>query len=104
MRRKFYLWALFLIVLLFVIPPLLAPAIHNDTHQKSAIRKYLVKEGHPYQSFVARMTSRGRDQDHGERYEVTWHDFSSDSGMTPAIFYVKKNKKGYYVESAGTGP
>ncbi|MCQ6264605.1 hypothetical protein M1K46_02845 [Fictibacillus sp. WQ 8-8] len=104
MKRKHYLWGLMIAVLLFVLPPILAPSIHDGSSQKSAIREYLVNEGYPYQSFLARITSNGQDKKYGERYEVAWNDFNSETGMTPIIFYVKKNDKGYYVDSAGTGP
>lgn len=94
----------FVIILLLIIPPILAPSIHNGTTQKSAIRAELAEQGHPYQSFIAFIQANGSDEEYGERFDVTWHDFTSKTGMTPTIFYVMKNGKGYKVISAGTGP
>jgi hypothetical protein len=102
-NRKIFI-VLFIILSLFIFPPLLAPSVHGSDSQESAIRADLVKRGHPYQSFIAYIEENGSDPEYGERFDVTWHDFDSATGMTPTIFYVKKNDKGYEVVSAGTGP
>jgi hypothetical protein len=103
MKRKIYLLVLIMVILI-VIPPLLAPLIHKGASPNSAIRAELVKRGHPYQSFIAFIKKNGTDKEFGERFDVTWNDFNSETGMTPTIFYVKKDDDGYYVVSAGTGP
>jgi hypothetical protein len=103
MKRKLYLIGL-IIASLLIFPPLLAPSIHNSETQKSAIRTELVKRGHPYQSFIAFIQENGSDPEYGERYDVNWHDFNSETGMTPTIFYVKRTDQGYKVVSSGTGP
>jgi hypothetical protein len=102
-NRKIFI-VLFIILSLFIFPPLLAPSFHDSDSQESAIRADLVERGHPYQSFIAYIEKNGSDPEYGERFDVTWHDFDSATGMTPTIFYVKKNDKGYEVVSAGTGP
>lgn len=91
-------------MIFLIIPPLLASTIHNGDTQQSAIRNELAERGHPYQSFTALIHTNGSDKEYGERFGVTWHDFDSETGMTPTIFYVKKNGNEYKVVSAGTGP
>jgi hypothetical protein len=103
MKKKRYLLGL-IIILLLIIPPFLAPVIHNGKTPQSAIRADLAVRGHPYQSFLAWIKPNGSDKGYGERFNVTWHDFDSETGMTAFIFYVKKNDQGYRVVSAGTGP
>lgn len=103
MNRKIFI-VLFIILSLFIFPPLLAPSFHDSDSQRSAIRADLVERGHPYQSYIAYIEENGSDPEYGERFDVTWHDFDSATGMTPTTFYVKKNDNGYKVVSAGTGP
>lgn len=86
------------------MPPFAAPSIHNGSSQTSAIRAELAESGHPYQSFLALIKHNGSDKLYGDRYDVSWVDFGSKTGMTPTIFYVKKKQDRYYVDSAGTGP
>jgi hypothetical protein len=102
-KRKLYLLT-FIIVGLMIFPPMLAPSVHNGETQESSIRAELTERGHPYQSFIAYIEENGSDPEYGERFDVTWHDFNSATGMTPTIFYVKKADRGYKVVSAGTGP
>jgi hypothetical protein len=89
---------------LMIFLPLLAPSVHKGETQESAIRAELTESGHPYQSFIAYIEENGSDPEYGERFDVTWHDFNSPTGMTPTIFYVKKADRVYKVVSAGTGP
>jgi len=94
-----------IVIVLLVLPPIFDSRIHHDHSPKSAIRIYISEKGYAYQSFFAIIQSTDvYDEDYGNRYEVTWKDWKSETGMTPTICYTKKNEKDTYSVSCGTGP
>jgi hypothetical protein len=93
------------ILILVIVPPLTAPFIHNNHTAKSAIRNFIYKEGHPYQSFFAILTNRHiEDQKYGHMYDVLWTDWDNETGQTAQICYAKKITSKSYNVSCGTGP
>ena len=102
--KKTFLFVGVIIIVLLLMLPILAPYIHTGKTPKSAIRKYIYEQGHPYQSYIAMIKTNGKDAEHGLRYDVTWVDYNDPTDVTGNIFYVKKNPSGFYVVSSGTAP
>ncbi|AGK52314.1 hypothetical protein [Bacillus sp. 1NLA3E] len=93
------------ILILIILSPLLAPIIHNDNSPRSAIRNYIQKSGHPYQSFFAVINDKNyKDDQYGKLYEVLWKDWDNVTGTTPSLCYAKKTADNIYKVSCGTGP
>ena len=93
------------ILAIILLPPVLAPLLHDNHSPRSAIREEILKDGHPYQSFVALITKRDYiDKEYGQLYNVEWIDHDSPTGATPTLCYTKKQTSGTYEVSCGTGP
>lgn len=88
---------------LLIVLPLLSPVVFSDDTERGAIRHYLYKQGHPYQSYSALLDRRMVDLEYGRMYDVLWYDHDSETGMTPSICYSKKQDH-HYTVSCGTGP
>ena len=43
-------------------------------------------------------------KDYGHKYEVIWHDWKNETGMTGTICDAKQNENEKYSVSCGTGP
>ncbi|WNB91047.1 hypothetical protein [Bacillus sp. NEB1478] len=105
MKKKVYLILVIAVLILVIAPPLAAPSIHNNHSGKSAIRNFLYKEGHPYQSFLAIITDRKiHDPAYGDMFDVLWKDWGAETGQTAQICYAKKLKINSYKVSCSTGP
>ena len=93
------------LLILAISLPLLAPVLHNDDSPRSAIRNYIYNEGYTYQSFFSFITNDDyKDQEYGERYNVVWNAWKSETGMSPSTCYAKKTGENHYEVSCGTGP
>jgi hypothetical protein len=102
--KKTLLSILLLTVVLIALPPLLAPVVHGESSPKSALRADIYKNGHPYQSFLARITENDYvDPEYGQLYHVQWVDFNSPTGETAAACYAIKQDDSYTAQ-CGTGP
>jgi len=105
MKKKFLIFIAILIVLVGVLPPILAPIVHNNDSPRSAFREMIYKKGHPYQSFFARISKMNyEDKEYGQLYNVDWYDYDSETGATETVCYAKKSENGKYEVSCGTGP
>lgn len=105
MKKIFLIFIAILVVLVGVLPPILAPIVHNNDSPRSAFREMIYKDGHPYQSFFA-LIFKGdyADKEYGQRYDVYWYDYDSLTGDTAPICYAKKLENEKYEVSCGTGP
>ncbi|MGG4170075.1 hypothetical protein ABEW00_21740 [Rossellomorea vietnamensis] len=97
--------SLLIVVLLAILPPLVAPMVHDQDSPRSALREAIYQDGHPYQSFIA-FIKKGEylDQEYGQQYDVYWYDYNSPTGETATICYAKENVNGKYEVACGTGP
>ena len=104
-KKKMWLMISVLFILVLISPPLLDSVIHDNDSPRSAIRAYIRDQGYPYQSFLAIIISRDiYDKEYGNMYDVTWHDWKSETGMTGTICYAEQNENEMYSISCGTGP
>ncbi|MGX1263068.1 hypothetical protein RKD55_000872 [Rossellomorea marisflavi] len=102
--KKTLLSILLLMGVLIALPPLLAPVVHGESSPKSALRADIYKNGHPYQSFLARITENDYvDPEYGQLYHVQWVDFNSPTGETASACYAIKQDYSYRAQ-CGTGP
>ena len=104
-RRKVLTISLLIVIVLAILPPILAPMVHDQDSPRSALREAIYKDGHPYQSFFA-FIKKGeyQDQEYGQRYDVYWYDYNSPTGDTATICYAKENENEKYEVACGTGP
>jgi hypothetical protein len=104
-RKKVLTLSLLIVMVLIILPPLLAPRVHDSDSPRSALREAVYKGGHPYQSFFAFINKRNyQDQEYGQRYNVYWYDYNSPSGETATICYAKMKENEKYEVACGTGP
>ncbi len=94
-----------MLAFIITIPPVLAPAVHDNETPRSALRQAIYKDGHPYQSFFA-LIKKGdyQDEDYGQRYNVYWYDHNSPTGETASICYTNMLENEKYEVTCGTGP
>ena len=104
-KKKVLILSLLIVIVFAILPPILAPMVHDQDLPRSALREAIYKDGHPYQSFFA-IIKKGeyQDQEYGHQYDVYWHDYNSPTGDTATICYAKENKSNKYEVSCGTGP
>ena len=75
MRKTNIILIVCIVLVFFIISPLiLAPILHNDNSQKSAIRNYLQNAGYPYQSFFAIIKEINADS-----YVVSLNDWNNET-------------------------
>ncbi|WP_455661370.1 hypothetical protein [Pradoshia sp.] len=104
-KKKRLLLAGLLLFVIIIFPPIFAPILHDNDSPRSALRKDIFKDGHPYQSFLALITKGDyEDRDYGQRYNVFWFNFDSPTGATATICYTRKAENENYEVSCGTGP
>ncbi|MDY0407482.1 hypothetical protein ACFFIS_10440 [Virgibacillus soli] len=104
MKKRILIIGIILFIAFIILPPILAPIVHDNHSPKSALREAIYKNGHPYQSFFALIFKGDVDETYGQRYHVFWYDFDSPTGDTATICYTKEFEKGKYDVSCGTGP
>ncbi|BCB05139.1 hypothetical protein [Bacillus sp. KH172YL63] len=104
-RKKVLITSLITVAALLVLPPLLAPVIHDHDSPRSALREALYKNGHPYQSFTAFIQKSDYiDETYGQLYNVYWYNFNSPTGDTATLCYANGGDDEGYEVSCGTGP
>ena len=104
-RNRVIVVGLLLVAIAIVLPPLLAPLVHNHDSPRSALREAIYEDGHPYQSFIA-FIKKGdyQDKEYGQRYDVYWYDYNNPAGDTATICYTKETENETYDVACGTGP
>lgn len=67
----------FIVIIFFILiifsPPVLAPLLHNNASEESAIRNYIQNKGNPYQSFFA-VINKNDTYNGTTEYSVLWID------------------------------
>ncbi|MEI5906291.1 hypothetical protein WAK64_04390 [Bacillus spongiae] len=104
-KKRLFKVGLLALIAIIILPPILAPLVHDNDSPRSALRESILKAGHPYQSFFALITKGDyKDKDYGQRYNVYWIDYDSLTGDTATICYTKERESEKYEVSCGTGP
>ncbi len=104
-KKRVLMLGLLALLVLLIFPPVFAPLAHDNDSPRSALREAILKDGHPYQSFIALITKDAyKDKDYGQRYNVYWYNYDNPTGDTATICYTKKKESGKYEVSCGTGP
>ncbi|MEW6978445.1 hypothetical protein QQS15_05035 [Bacillus pumilus] len=104
MKTKHKLF-LFITLLVIITLPLLSPIIFTNATEKGAIRQAIYQAGYPYQSYFAILQKKNHvDPQDGQLYDVYWHAWKSETGMTPSVCYSKKVEEKEYEVSCGTAP
>ncbi|ADG82469.1 hypothetical protein [Thermincola potens] len=71
---------------------------------EKAIMKYVLLKGNPTEAFNLRITPTNfEDKNYGKQFIVEGY-YDNETGMEIRFFYLKKSDRGWYVETAGTGP
>jgi|GEM_PF-5151065 len=103
-KKKILLLVFFSVAVLIALPPFLAPVVHGQSSPESALRAHIYQDGHPYQSFFARISENDYvDAELGQLYDVTWFKFDSPTGDTSSVCYAPKQDDVYMIQ-CGTGP
>lgn len=84
-------------LLLYVLPPYLAPMVFKNTSPKSAIRNYLQQEGHPYRSFLSIIIDQGtQEPENVGTYNVLWFDWDSEGGKAGQFCFTEERGTAEY--------
>lgn len=79
--KKFNIIAIPLLIVSVVCPPVVAPLLHNNASEESAIRNYIQNNGNPYQSFFA-VLNKNDTYNGTTDYAVLWIDDNGNRNHT----------------------
>ncbi|MEI5909092.1 hypothetical protein WAK64_18740 [Bacillus spongiae] len=104
LTKKGFLITTITLLILVISLPLLAPFVHHDDSARGAIRNHIYNEGYPYQSFISIITNDYySDAQYGERFNVKWITWKSETGTSPSSCYAQKTNQDHYEVSCGAG-
>lgn len=89
--KKIRFIAIPLFILLVVSPPVVAPLLHSNASEESAIRNYIQNYGNPYQSFFA-VLNKNDTYNGSTEYSVLWIDEKGNRNHTCSLSMTSKGK------------